>query len=77
MASQVDLINVFRPNRDIPKVLEEIALFLDRHPNHKVKGVWLQLGITSRNPEVITDRGVDYVHNRCILVEHERYLNAP
>jgi len=66
----VDLVDVFRRSRDVPGHLDDI---LAKHP----RAVWLQLGI--RN-EAVADRliaeGIDVVQDRCILVEHRRWLRG-
>jgi predicted CoA-binding protein len=66
----VDLVDVFRRSRDVPGHLDDI---LAKRPH----AVWLQLGI--RN-DAIADRlvaeGIEVVQDRCILVEHRRWLGA-
>jgi predicted CoA-binding protein len=37
------------------------------------KGVWLQSGITNAEAKRIAgEAGIDYVENRCLMVEHRR-----
>ncbi len=64
----IDLVDVFRRSRDVPGHVDDI---LAKHP----RAVWLQLGI--RN-DAVADRllaeGIDVVQDRCILVEHRRWL---
>ena len=65
---ELDMVDVFRRPDDIPAHLDDI---LSKHP----RAVWLQLGI--RN-EAVADRliaaGIDVVQDRCLLVEHRRWL---
>ncbi|MFI5301920.1 MAG: CoA-binding protein [Polyangiales bacterium] len=65
---EIDIVDVFRRPADVPQHLDDI---LAKRP----RAVWLQLGI--RN-EVAADRltaaGIDVVQDRCILVEHRRWL---
>lgn len=65
---EVDLVDVFRRSADVPGHLDDI---LAKRP----RAVWLQLGI--RNDAVadrLTAEGIDVVQDRCLLVEHRRWL---
>ena len=60
----VDLVNVFRRPNACPEVVRAAI-------RKGVKGVWLQSGITSDEAcKLARDAGLDYVENRCIMVEH-------
>jgi predicted CoA-binding protein len=64
----IDLVDVFRRPADVPGHLDDI---LSKRP----RAVWLQLGI--RNDAVadrLTAEGIDVVQDRCLLVEHRRWL---
>jgi predicted CoA-binding protein len=64
----LDVVDVFRRPGDVPGHLDDI---LAKRP----RAVWLQLGI--RNDAVadrLTAEGIDVVQDRCILVEHRRWL---
>lgn len=64
----IDLVDVFRRPRDVPGHLDD---FLAKRP----RAVWLQLGI--RNDAVadrLTAEGIDVVQDRCLLVEHRRWV---
>lgn len=60
----IDLVNVFRrPEHCADVVRSAIAV--------GAKGVWLQSGITSlEGRELAAKAKIDYVENRCIMVEH-------
>ena len=61
-----DVVLVFRRSEYTPAVAEEAAKV-------KAKGLWLQVGI--RNAEakrVAENSGLDYVEDRCMMVEHLR-----
>lgn len=63
---EIDMVNVFRRQRDIPPHVDDI---LAKRP----KSVWLQLGIY--HDEVakrLVDEGIDVVQDRCLLVELRR-----
>lgn len=62
----VDLVDVFRRPKDIPRHLDDL---LAKRP----RVVWLQLGI--RNDEVaeaLARQGVQVVQDRCLMVEWRR-----
>lgn len=60
----VDLVNVFRRPNACPEVVRAAI-------RKGVKGVWLQAGITSDEAcKLARDAGLDYIENRCIMVEH-------
>jgi len=64
----IDLVDVFRLSRDVPGHLDDL---LAKRP----RAVWLQLGIRH---EAVADRltaeGIDVVQDRCLLVEHRRWV---
>jgi uncharacterized protein len=62
----IELVNVFRrPEYCADVVRSAIAI--------KARGVWLQSGIVSPEARELAARaGIDFVENRCIMVEHMR-----
>jgi hypothetical protein len=64
---RIDLVNVFRrPEHCADVVRSAIAV--------GAKGVWLQSGIISREArELAIKARIDFVQNRCIMVEHANY----
>src|SRR5687767_3363542 len=61
---EIDMVNVFRRDTDIPKHVDEII-------ETKPKSVWMQLGI--RNDEAaeqFAKAGIKVVQNLCLMVEH-------
>ena len=61
---EIDMVNVFRRDADIPKHVDEIL-------EAKPKSVWVQLGI--RNDEAaeqLAKAGIKVVQNLCLMVEH-------
>ena len=61
---EIDMVNVFRRDFDIPKHIDEII-------EAKPKSVWFQLGI--RNDvasEAFAKAGIKVVQNLCLMVEH-------
>ncbi len=62
----VDLVNVFRrPAACVDVVKSAIAI--------GAKGVWLQSGIVNDEARRLAEEvGIDFVQDRCIMVEHRR-----
>lgn len=61
---EIDMVNVFRQARDIPKHTEEILAA-------KPKSVWFQLGIRNdQAAEAFAKAGIKVVQDRCLMVEH-------
>lgn len=59
----VDLVNVFRRDRDLPGHLDDL---LTARP----RAVWFQLGIRHDEvAETLARAGIDVVQDRCLLVE--------
>lgn len=68
--SQVDIIDVFRPSKDVYPVVEDSI----KKPGISV--IWLQEGIHNLEAEKIAlDNKIDVVFNRCIMAEHMRLFN--
>jgi hypothetical protein len=65
---QLDLVDVFRRPQDIDQHVDDIIA-------KKPKAVWFQLGI--RNDAAakrLVEAGIDVVQDRCLLVDHQRYV---
>jgi uncharacterized protein len=61
---EIDMVNVFRRDTDIPKHVEEII-------HAKPKSVWVQLGIQNDEAaEQFAKAGIKVVQNLCLMVEH-------
>lgn len=67
----IELVNVFRrPEHCADVVRSAIAV--------KARGVWLQSGIVSQEARALAEKaGIDFVQNRCIMVEHMRSAEFP
>jgi uncharacterized protein len=65
-----DVVNVFRLPRYIPAIVEEmIALGL--------RDLWVQLGIVNQEAATRAEAaGLRVVMDRCILIEHQRFLRS-
>ncbi len=70
----IDIVVVFRPPEEVPKIAEEVIKRKTKRGDVKV--LWLQLGITA-NPQTrkkLKENGILLIENRCIKIEHERLL---
>src|ERR1041384_1569665 len=62
----IDLVNVFRRQEHCPEVVRQAIKV-------GAKGIWLQSGILSEKAKGLAQRaGIDFVQNKCIMVEHRR-----
>ena len=61
---EIDMVNVFRRDVDIPKHVDEII-------EAKPRSVWVQLGIRNdAAAEAFARAGIKVVQNLCLMVEH-------
>ena len=61
---QIDVVNVFRRPEHCPDIVRSAIQI-------GARGVWLQAGIVSPQAEAIArEAGIDFVQNRCLMVEH-------
>ena len=64
----VDLVDVFRASEAVPAIAEEAVAI-------KAKALWLQFDVISPEGAQIADNGgLDVVMDRCIKIEHARYM---
>ena len=62
----VDIVDVFRPAKETPKIAEEAAKI-------GVKVFWLQYGIESEEAKkIVESKNITYVSNKCIKQEYQR-----
>lgn len=63
---KIDVVNVFRRSEFCAAVTQEAI-------DAGASGVWLQSGIVSDEARRLAEQaGIDYVEDRCIMVEHTR-----
>jgi predicted CoA-binding protein len=64
----IDVVDVFRAPRFVPSIAEEAIAV-------GAKAVWMQFGVISpEGAEIASRQGLDVVMDRCMKVEHARYL---
>ena len=64
---EIDMVNVFRRDVDIPKHVDEII-------EAKPKSVWVQLGIRNdAAAEAFAKAGIKVVQDLCLMVEHRAF----
>ncbi len=67
--AQVDIVDIFRPSEDTPKVVEEAVKL-------KPKLIWLQLGIVNEKAKEIAEKhGIPFVMDKCMKIEHMRLFH--
>ncbi|MFZ3128651.1 MAG: CoA-binding protein [Rhodoferax sp.] len=65
---RIELVNVFRNSADVPPVVAEAIAI-------GARAVWLQLGIAHEEAAAqARAAGLMVVQNKCLMVEHARYL---
>ena len=64
----IDIVNVFRDPSAVPALAKEAVAI-------GAKALWLQFGVISEEGAAIAaDAGLDVVMDRCLKVEHARYI---
>jgi predicted CoA-binding protein len=65
---QVDVVDVFRAADAVPPIAEEAVAV-------GARALWLQFGVISHEgAEIATRGGLDVIMDRCMKIEHARYL---
>jgi len=71
VASEIDLVDVFRPSEEVAGIVDETIERTETEGD--VEAIWLQLGI--HDDEAVAeaeDAGLTVVEDRCMKVEHQR-----
>ncbi len=71
---EVEVVEVFRPSEEVPKIAEEVIQ--RRKTRGDVKVLWLQLGITADEDikKRLKEAGIALVENACMMETHQRHL---
>ena len=72
---RIDVVNIFRQPRYTAEMVRDAV---ERGKATATKPViWTQIGVSSAEAQRLAEEaGLEYVHNRCILVEHARLIPA-
>jgi predicted CoA-binding protein len=71
---EVEVVEVFRPSEEVPKIVEEVIQ--RKRARGDVKVLWLQLGITAdeESKKRLKEAGIALVENACMMETHQRHL---
>ena len=66
IAIPIDIVNVFRPSKEIP-------IFAEQSVKIGAKVLWLQFGIQNQKAqEIVESANIAYIANKCIKQEYQR-----
>lgn len=69
----IDVIDVFRPAKDAPAIVEQAVKLKARHGRPRV--VWMQLGIVNAQAaETAKKAGLTVVIDKCMMMEYQRLV---
>ena len=72
LARQVEIVDVFRPSEELPKVAQQTIDMKNRYARPFV--FWAQLGLENDEAKRMLSRnGVPYVMNACLRALHKQY----
>jgi len=73
---EVEVVEVFRPSEEVPKIVEEVVQ--RRKARGDVKVLWLQLGITAdeESKKKLHEAGIALVENMCMMETHQRHFRT-
>ncbi|MEM4651592.1 MAG: CoA-binding protein [Pyrobaculum sp.] len=73
---EVEVVEVFRPSEEVPKIAEEVIQ--RKRARGDVKVLWLQLGITAdeESKKRLKEAGIALVENACMMETHQRHLKT-
>lgn len=64
---EIDIVNIFRRSEHLVNILNEILQL-----KSKPKVIWAQTGVLeSKAGEIALLNGIQYIENRCIMIEHQ------
>ncbi len=69
----IDVVDIFRPSEDVPAIVNQVVEI--RRQFGKPNAVWMQLGIVNETAaQQAREAGLKVVMNRCMEIEHRRWL---
>ena len=70
LKEKIEIVNVFRPSEDVPKIVDESISIKEKYGNLKV--IWTQLGIAHKlAAEKARKSGIIVIEDKCIQTEHQ------
>lgn len=70
LKQEIDIVNVFRPSRDVPRIASEVLALKSAFNRPKV--FWTQLGIVDEtSAEQVRRAGIKVIMDRCLKIEHQ------
>lgn len=74
LKSTVDVVDIFRPSRDVPPIVDQALELKKKYGRPKV--IWMQLGIVNEGAARNARKaGMTVVMDRCMKIEHMRLGN--
>lgn len=71
MPETVEIVDVFRPAKEVMPIVEQAIEMKKRHGNPRV--IWMQLGIVNEEAaRRARDAGLTVIMDRCMMAEHKR-----
>jgi len=72
LAKQVEIVDVFRPSEELPKVAQQTIDMKNRYGRPFV--FWAQLGLENDEAKrMLSENGIQYVMNDCLRAAHKRH----
>ena len=72
LANQVEIVDVFRPSEELPKVAQHTIDMKNRYGRPFV--FWAQLGLENDEAKLmLSENGIQYVMNDCVRAAHRRH----
>tara|TARA_B100000749_G_C18317747_1_gene419482 strand:- start:274 stop:702 length:429 start_codon:yes stop_codon:yes gene_type:complete len=70
LKEKIEIVNIFRPSEDVPKIVDEAISIKEKYGNLKV--IWTQLGISHRlAAKKARESGIIVIEDKCIRTEHQ------
>lgn len=72
---QIDVVDIFRNSKYTAKMVEEVMERVEKTGRKPV--IWTQLSVSSQEAkELAQSGGLQYIRERCIMVDHQRLLKS-
>jgi hypothetical protein len=72
LGEQVEIVDVFRPSEELPKVAQQTIDMKNRYGRPFV--FWAQIGLENDEAKrMLSENGIEYVMNDCVRAAHRRH----